>query len=44
MRAELKKKKPTYINTDDFQKIIHGYQFSIIVYLKIVEINEVEVK
>ena len=39
-----KKKKSTYINTDYFQKILHGYRFSIIVYLKIVEINEVKIK
>jgi hypothetical protein len=43
MRAELKKKS-TFINTDYFQKILHGYRFSIIVYLKIVEINEVKIK
>jgi hypothetical protein len=43
MRAELNK-KGTFINTDYFQKILHGYRFSIIVYLKIVEINEVKIK
>ena len=43
MRAELKKKtKNTYINTDYFQKILHGQRISIIIYLKIVEINEVK--
>jgi hypothetical protein len=42
MRAELE--KSTYINTDYFQKILHGYQISFIVYLKIVEINEVKIK
>jgi hypothetical protein len=34
-------KKSTYINIEYFQKILHGYRFSIIVYLKIAEINEV---
>jgi hypothetical protein len=42
MRAALR--KSTYINTDYFQKILHGYLFSIIVYLKIVYINEVNIK
>ena len=44
MRAELKENQNTYINTDYFQKILHGSRFSIIVYQKIVEINEVKIK
>jgi hypothetical protein len=28
----------------ELKKILHGQQFSIIVYLKIVEINEVKIK